>query len=396
MAVQDRSGRTGRRRYQRFAALTLAAVVSGCSGIARTEPVVPDLSAEIPTTGFDDAVHHWKNRYGTSYARYETTQVAEIADNILLMQRDHGGWIENQDPLRILSAEDRERYLSEKADARASFDNRNVYTQVAYLMGAYERTGEAKYKAGALAGLNFLLDHQMETCGGWPHTVPTSQRFHPLLTIADEVLSGPLMLLRPMAAGEWPYGSLDAEVKARAEAALKRGDACVLRLQVRQGERLAGWAGQYDPVSLEPAMGRTFELPAMAVQETVEILRYLMTIESPSDEVIASIEGGVQWLRDVALEGVRLEDVELPEPVRFIYHSASHDRRLVEAVDAPPLWARFYDVIDNTVVLANRDSQRVDRYEQIDIERRTGYQWYGDWPETLLSNEYPAWKAGLN
>ena len=351
-----------------------------------------EIAAPPSTEGFFDAVHHWQNRYGADYPRYELTDVAAIADNILLMQRDHGGWIENQDPLRVLSAEDRERYLSEKEEDHGSFDNRNVYTQISYLMGAYEITGDQRYRDTALRGLDYLLEHQIETCGGWPHSVPTSQRYHPFLTIADEVTSGPLMLLRQIAERQAPFQSLEEETLQRAETAFNRGDACVLQLQVRQDEGLAGWAGQYDPNTLEPVMGRTFELPSIAVQETVEMLRYLMSIEEPSPAVIEAVEGGVSWLRRVALHDIRLESFELPEPVAFPYHTATHDRRLVEEAGAPLLWGRFYDVADNSVVLANRDSVRVQDYQEILLERRTGYNWYGYWAGALLDEDYPAWR----
>jgi hypothetical protein len=30
---------------------------------------------------------------------------------------------------------------------------------------------------------------------------------------------------------------------------------------------------------------------------------------------------------------------------------------------------------------------------EIDVERRTGYAWYGDWPHRLLTADYPAWQA---
>lgn len=378
---------------------TIAAVcllVGACQTQAtQTEaevPVTAKSSEEaLPMGGFYDAVHHWQNKYGTRYARYEPEQVKEIAENILLMQRDHGGWIQNQDPLRILTEEEIAKFKADKGEAFGSFDNRNVYTQIAYMMGAYERVGDERYKASALKGLDYLLEHQMEKCGGWPHSVNGDQRYYPLLTIADEVTSGPLILLQDIAEGSWPYESLDPEVQARAQTALDRGLQCVLDLQVRQGDELTAWAGQYDPETLEPAMGRTFELPSIAVDESVSMLRYLMSIPDPSNDVKAAIEGGVSWLRKVAIHGTRLESFDLPEPIKFRFHTTTFDRRLVPDPDAPLLWARFYDVTDNSVVLANRDSIRVDDYQQIHIERRTGYNWYGVWGNELLEEDYPAW-----
>ena len=375
------------RRYQVFAAFLLGLGMTACS-------TLPGGGSNTPAiNGFDDAVHHWQNRYGTRYPRYETSQVREIADNILLMQRNHGGWVQNQDPLKILSDFDREEYLFEKDDAYGSFDNRNVYTQIEYLMGAFERLGDEKYRAGAMKGLDYLLAHQIERCGGWPHSVPTRQSYHPHLTIADEVTSGPLTLLRRIAEKQWPFGQVSRAKRFRSDVALKFGDACILRLQVRQEDGLAAWAGQYDRNTLEPVMGRSFELPSMAVDESVSILRYLMSIPDPSEEVIASVEGGVAWLDRVKIEGMKLIRVELDEPVEFRFHTARFDRQLVPDPEGGAIWARFYDVTDNSVVLANRDSIRVDRYEDITMERRTGYNWYGTWPARLLEVDYPAWRA---
>ena len=377
-----------------YVSLVALALVS-CTA-TDTSPPREQSSGVLSIDGFFDAIHHERNKYGDTFPRYEASQVAEIADNILLLQHANGGWNENRDPLRIFTDEERAELVADKSSPRGSFDNRNVYTQIEYLMGAYERLGDARYKVGALNGLDYLLSHQMQTCGGWPHTVPASSDYHPLLTIADEVLSGPLTLLRSISNRDWPFESFDGAIVERARKALARGDACVLQLQVRQGDRLTGWAGQYNPQSLEPWMGRTFELPSIATEETVYILRYLMAADDPSPEVIASIEGGVDWLKSVAIHDTRLEEYELDEPVRFKYHTATHERRLVKDQDAPLLWARFYDLDDNSVVLANRDSVRVDDYQDISPERRTGYHWYGTWANSLLEEDYPDWTCRIS
>ena len=108
--------------------------------------------------------------------------------------------------------------------------------------------------------------------------------------------------------------------------------------------------------------------------------------------MVAAVDGAVQWLRQVELTGWRLETFDAPVE-QFRYHETTKDRRLVADASARGLWARFYDVKDNSAVLATRDSQRVARYEDIPRERRTGYEWYGSWPKRLLSKEYPQWKA---
>jgi PelA/Pel-15E family pectate lyase len=341
---------------------------------------------------FADAIHHWRNVHGDKYPRHAPDAVAKIADTILLYQRLDGGWKENEDPARILDEETRARFAEEAKKSGGSFDNRNTYTQFDYLATAHAITGDPRYRDGALRGLEFILAHQIASCGGWPHTVPPRESYHPRITFADDVTAGVLGTLRKVVDDRRRHAFVDGPLLARVQAAIARGDACVLRLQVRQGDRLAGWAGQYDETTLQPAQGRKFELPAIAVQETVGVVGYLMSIRSPSPEVIAAVEGAVQWLRQVELRGWRLETFEAPAE-QFRYHETSKDRRLVADASARGLWARFHDLNDNSVVLADRDGRRLARYEDVTRERRTGYAWYGDWPRGLLDRDHPAWQA---
>jgi PelA/Pel-15E family pectate lyase len=350
--------------------------------------------APVSLAAFSDGIKHWQDRHGSDYARYHPRQVAEIADNLLLYQRVNGGWIENRDPARMLDANEKAALATEKAQARGSFDNRNIYSQIEYLAAAFGRTGKAAYRDAAARGLDYALAQQVAGCGGWPHTVPGTASYHGYITIADEVTSGLLRLLRKISAGAEPFGYADAGTRARAKAALARGDECVLKLQVTQQGELTGWAGQYDPVTLRPAQGRAFELPSIVSQETVEMVRYLMSIEQPGAEQLNAIESAVDWLRRSTIDGVRLEKVPLEKPVQYQYHVATFDYRLVADANAPPLWARFYDLEDNGIVLANRDSVRVKELSQVHPERRSGYAWFGTWPATLLDDEYPAWRAG--
>ena len=362
----------------------LCALIGGCSSTKALKS--PHLA------GFDDAVHHWRNRHGTDYARYDEGNVTAIADNMLLLQRDHGGWVENRDPARILNAEEKSQAITEKSNPTLSFDNRNIYTQVAYLMSAYELTHNDAYRAAALRGLGLIVKTQITTCGGWPHTLPPVTTYHAKITIADEVTSGNLRLLRQIHERKAPFRAIDPITRQKVTKALEAGDACLLRLQVRQGGKPTGWAGQYDPVTLSPSQGRAFELPSIVSQETVEVLRYLMSIEHPSPDVINAVEHGISWLSLVEIKGQRLETFALAEPVKYDYHTAKIDRRLVADPSVFGLWARFYDLEDNSIVLANRDSQRVKSFDLVHPERRSGYGWYGEWPAQLLTQEYPIWR----
>ena len=367
-------------------ALAIALLITSSSATAAPPDDAPSLA------GFEDAIHHWRNVHGDAYPRYLSEDVAKIADNILRYQRVDGGWIENQDPARILDDAEKARFDAEARKSGGSFDNRNIYTQLDYLATAYAITGDTRYRDGSLKGIAFTLAQQIPSCGGWPHTVPATQSYHPHITIADDVTAGVLGTLRKVVSDTRRYAFVDRALRARVQSAIDKGDACLLRLQVRQGGTLAGWAGQYDAGTLQPAQGRKFELPSITGQETVGVVRYLMSITDPSPDVVKAVDGAVAWLRRVEITGWRIETFEAPAE-QFQYHSTTKDRRLVADPAASGLWARFYDVKDNSTVLATRDSRRVARYEDIPRERRTGYEWYGSWPKRLLSKEYPQWKA---
>jgi PelA/Pel-15E family pectate lyase len=369
-------------------ALATGAILMVAFAAAREPP------ASIPLDGFNDGIHHWRNGQGNDYPRLPAEDTVGIADNLLLYQRADGGWIQNQDPARILDAAERARFEQESRKTGGSFDNRNIYTQVEYLAAAYAGTGDARYRDASLKGIEFILAHQDPKCGGWPHTVPTSQRYHPYITIADEVTSGVLTTLRKAFTDTHRFGFLDAPVRKRIAQAVARGDACLLRLQVRQEGKLAGWAGQYDDATLQPAQGRKFELPSITAQESVGVVRYLMSIPDPSPAVVAAVDGAADWFHRVEILGWKMETFDAPL-AQYRYHASSKDRRLVADPAAAGLWARFYDLRDNSVVLATRESTRVASYAEIPRERRTGYEWYGHWPQPLLDLEYPKWKKGL-
>jgi PelA/Pel-15E family pectate lyase len=372
-----------------LAALAACAATTGPAPVG--PPPAPGTTA-VSLEGLADGIKHYRNRHGAEYAKYAPEQIVEIADNVLLYQRANGGWIENQDPTRILDASERARIVADQAKPEIPFDNRNVFSQVEYLAAVHAQTSEARFRAAAVRGIEVMLAHQIASCGGWPHTVPGREPYHGHITIADEVTSGVLTVLRRVAAGAPPFGFVERQLRARARDAVARGDACLLRLQIVQAGQLAGWAGQYDSQTLQPALGRSYELPAIVAWETTGVVRYLIGIEPPPPEVVRAVEGAVAWLERSRLTGLRVETFPA-ELVKYQYHTSTTDRRLVADPAAPPLWARFYDLADNSIVLANRDGKRVAAYDQIARERRTGYDWYGEWPAKLLSTELPAWRA---
>jgi PelA/Pel-15E family pectate lyase len=352
----------------------------------------------ISVEGFADIVRHWQKQNDQfTYPSYTPEQITGIADNLLLYQRNNGGWPKNVDPMRILSEQERLQVLEDKTLTDTTLDNRNTYTQIEYLSHAYSRSKDRRYRKAAEAGLTFILDHQYDN-GGWPHTPTRSDEYYGHITFTDDVMPGVLNLLRQIAERRGPFTYINDAMRKRVIAALAKGDQLLLQLQIRRGDGLTAWAGQYDRVTLAPAAARTFELPGLVSLESVSVVRYLMGIEKPSLQIINAVEGAVKWFAESSLQGIRVEKIAA-KPVRFTYHSSNYDFKVVEDKNAPPVWARFYEIDTNKPFMANRDGKKVYRLSDVHRERRTGYAWYGYWPADLLEKEYPAWKkriAGLD
>ena len=70
-----------------------------------------DKSKAIDVGGFFDSSHHWYDINDDEKTivplpdqkKYKKSQIAEIADNILVYQKSNGGWPKNYDMLAILT-----------------------------------------------------------------------------------------------------------------------------------------------------------------------------------------------------------------------------------------------------------------------------------------------------
>ena len=344
------------------------------------------------TAQFRDGAKHFVDGSGDSgYARLGEGEVGKIAENILLYQRENGGWPSNWDPQRVLGEEERAAVVAERGKEDTTFDNRSTYPQIEFLAAAFNETGDARFREAALRGIDFMLAAQ-HPCGGFPHSFPSKANYRPYITFMDDVTAGALTMLRKAALGEAPFTFLDETLRTRLMEATERGTQCVLSLQQRRGDTLTVWAGQYDPKTLSPITARSFELPSLVSAESVGVVEFLMGIEAPSAAVRAAIEGAVAWYEAAQIRGMRLETYAI-DPVTFGKRVVTRDVRLVADAAGPPLWARFYELDRDVPVLVNRDGKKVDSLEKIAQERRTGYSWFGGFGAQLLAEGYPAWRA---
>lgn len=316
---------------------------------------------------------------------YRSEEAASIADSVIQYQSPQGGWPKSTDLAKPPTSPGD---IPPPGRGRAnSLDNDATTVPMQFLARMTSATGEAKYRDSFLRGVDYLLAAQYPN-GGWPQFWPLRKGYYSRITYNDDAMIRVMEVVRGIVKGEAPYEFVDAERRDKAAQALKLGIDCILKTQIRQDGKLTAWCAQHDEKTLEPAWARAYEPPSLSGGESVGVVRFLMQIEKPSQEVIASIEGAVQWFRAVQMNGWRLEQAKGKDGRR--------DRKLVADPDAPPLWARFYELKTNRPLYLDRDSVFRYDFSEIGYERRNGYSYHGGWATSLLEEDYPRWHAKHN
>lgn len=332
--------------------------------------------------GFHDGIHHWNLEHKErTYQRYVPEQYREIADNLIAYQNEDGGWPKNIDWLGVLPTDSVKTALKESY-RRSTLDNRNTFPQIEYLGDVYVLTKSDKYRQAVLKGLNYLLKTQKPN-GSWRGWDVDA------ITFNDEVTTGSLELFLKIKQGDSSFAWLDDSMKRRIFEAFDRGIDLILKCQYVQNGVKTAWGQQHDHVTFLPTKARSYELPSLTANESCCIIALLMDIPHPTKEIVEAVKAAVAWLKKVQIKGIRVEKVALPED-KIINHEYPYDKVVKKDKKAKPIWARFYELADNTPFMCTRSGQKVWKLEDVNAERRTGYEWYGYWPEKIFKR-YDQW-----
>jgi PelA/Pel-15E family pectate lyase len=316
---------------------------------------------------------------------YGGDEAARIADNVLLYQRDTGGWPKNIDMAQVLGEKEKSALVKQKPEVDSTIDNRATFTQLAFLARVYTARKLERHKDAFLKGLDYLLKAQYDN-GGWPQYYPLRSGYYNHITFNDDAMIGVMKLLRDIVRKNSAYLFVDEERRLKSERAIQRGIECILKTQVVVDGHLTVWGTQHDEVTLAPAPARKFEPISLTGYESVGIVRFLMGIEHPGEQVIKAIEAAIAWFEKTKINGIKwVEKADASKPKGF-------DRVVVKDSTAPPLWARFYEIGTMRPIFIGRDSRIRYDVAEIEEERRNGYSWYVDSPAELLTKEYPAWR----
>ncbi|PAS98534.1 MAG: pectate lyase [Candidatus Dactylopiibacterium carminicum] len=316
-------------------------------------------------------------------AFYAGPEGRRLADVIVGYQNADGGWPKVERDVNLLVPVNTAAMTGFRI--KSTIDNDSTMKQMAVLARVHAATQDARYAESFLRGLDYVLLAQLPN-GGWQQFWPDPQGYKAHITFNDDTIANVLEVLRDIVSGEPIYAFVDPGRVARARAAYDRGISLILKTQIVVTGRKTGWCSQYDHLTLEPRMGRAFKLPSISGAESVNVVRFLMSIDQPSPEIVAAVQDAVAWFNKARMDGIKLERVE-DSSLEFGF-----DRRVVTDPKAPSIWARFYDLESGKPLFSARDGVKRDNYGDVSYERRVKYSWFATEPRKLLA-EYPAWQV---
>jgi len=331
-------------------------------------------------------------------AYWSTAPARHIADVIVSFQTPAGGWSKNMGfsgALRLpgqpyaannLNAfpdpNDFDKPRDPKWNYVGTLDNDCTNTELHFLAKvqaqAPGKEGDA-YRAGFLKGIHYLLAAQYPN-GGFPQVYPLEGGYHDAITFNDNAVSESAETLGDAAEGEGEYSFVPADLRKLAAAAADHALQCILKSQTTIDGRKTIWPQQEDALTLEPVSARNYEPGALAASESADLLDYLMTIQNPSKELVASIDAGIAWLKAHAVYGYE-----------YTGGRGVEGGRMLKPKDgAGPIWSRYYSIPEQKPIFGDRDKTLHDDVNELSLERRNGYAWYSAGEQQTIDH-YAAW-----
>ncbi len=116
----------------------------------------------------------WQDALKQTPAWYATADATRMADNVILFQRESGGWPKNVEMAVILSQQERGQIIKEKRADDSTIDNGATYTQLNFLARVYSATSTPRFEDSFLKGVDYLLKSQYESSTKSKPTDPSS------------------------------------------------------------------------------------------------------------------------------------------------------------------------------------------------------------------------------
>lgn len=321
-----------------------------------------------------------------SAAWFAGDEAKQLADAILSFQTPSGGWSKHmgftKGPRKPGMLWTSQNEPGQPAHYVATFDNGSTTSEMNLLADVWLATKREDCKAGFIKGLKFIFAAQFPN-GGWAQVYPLEGGYHDDITFNDDGMTHILELLQGITEKNPSYAFLDDAQRQQAAAALAKGLDCVLKTQVVQNGKKTVWCAQNDSLTLLPANARKMEPATLSGLESAHILKFLMTINHPTPEVVACIESGLNWFNDAKIIGE--EKVSVNGKTTYERNAASTEVR----------WARFYNLTNSQPVFPGRDGILYNTFAEMAAKNHVGYDYYTSQPGSIVTNGQKKWRKLL-
>lgn len=320
-------------------------------------------------------------------AWWSSAEAIRITENVLLYQKDCGGFGKNINMQLVLTAAQKAALLADKPkNTDCCIDNGALTYEILYLSKVYKAvsndTLKTRIKNAFVKAILYLQKAQYAN-GGWPQFYPIKSGYYVHITYNDNAMVNAMEILRRVYKKDSYYAiTVSDSIATVAKTAFDNAVKCILKTQYVQRNRAAVWCAQHHYATLQPIMARSYELPSMSGGESSNIIKLLMSLDNPSKEIKRAIYNSVTWYDRSRIKGQRLES--------FTNTDGLSDLRVVSDATAPDLWARFYTLTDNRPFFCDRDGIVKYSLAEIGHERRNGYSWYNS-NGTSLMTSYNTW-----
>lgn len=354
-------------RSQKLRAADEAALAAEMKAAGLTEPLVPAKGRGVP-------LNH-------PTAWWATPEAAQIAAIVVSFQTPAGGWNKNTEQTKTL------RRPGERSGYEAGYvgtiDNDATITHLRFLAKTITAHGATSKEAAPWIasfnhGLDYLLTAQYPN-GGWPQVFPLEGGYHDAITYNDSAMTNVVTMLMDLAAGREEFGFVPADVRPRVAAAVQRGMDCFVTSQISANGRRTVWCQQYDMITLQPCSARNYEMPSQSAGESAGIMMMFMALPKPSPAIVAAVHAAAAWFQKTPLRDVAFK----PAPDKT-------GRKLLATPGAGPIWPRYAEIGTDKPIFGDRDLTIHDNVDEISMERRNGYAWFGDGPKRALDH-YVKW-----
>ena len=306
--------------------------------------------------------------------------IDQYAYNMTTWQIDNGGFY------KAMADSYKNRYSGgQKSGWRSAtggdvgtIDNDATVQEMRLLAVRYKETTNASYKSTFKASfnkaVNFLLTMQRAS-GGLPQVWPKRNDYSDHITLNDNAMIRAMVTMMDIANKTSPFDSdiIDDATRNKMNGALEKAIDYLLKAQIINNGTPTVWCAQHDTVNYAPRSARAYELESKSGSESAGVVWFLMNWPNQTEAIQKAVKSAIAWYKKTRVVG--------------LYFNKKQGR--FEEREGNVLWYRFYEVNNDNYFFCDRGgaSTKTQDFTKISEERRTGYQWAGDYGTALISTE---------